>query len=99
MVARYHRAAKVFTAADETTFAGAFAVEYGRFNWLGNDVEIPRDVQVEDLGGSRGAGPRRRPNSFDVHRDDRRLGRLHRSRRAFDPDDALRQQPLDSASS
>ncbi|MCU0523109.1 MAG: amidohydrolase family protein, partial [Anaerolineae bacterium] len=49
---RYYRHARIFTGQDTSTFASAFAVEDGRFTWVGDVADIPTGAAVEDLGGS-----------------------------------------------
>jgi predicted amidohydrolase YtcJ len=49
---RHYRNAKVFTGVDETTFAEAFGVDDGRFAWVGDAADVPRDAEAEDLGGA-----------------------------------------------
>ncbi len=48
----YYRHPKIFTGKDETTFATAFAVEDGRFTWVGAAAEIPPGAPVTGLQGS-----------------------------------------------
>lgn len=59
---RYYRNAKIFPGLDETTFVSAFAVQDGRFAWVGDADDIPPEAKVEDLGA-----PVVLPGLIDAH--------------------------------
>jgi len=62
MPPNYYRHPKIFTGVDETSFASAFAVEEGRFTWVGAASEIPSGTAVHDL-----PGPLVLPGFIDAH--------------------------------